>query len=237
MIAGKSFLGIITARGGSKGLPGKNLRPLAGKPLLTWTMEAAKAAQCLDEIMVTTDSEEIARVAREFGVNVPFIRPAELATDEALSNDVVYHALKYYEDQLQRSLDYFILLQPTSPLRTAPDIDNAAAYLMEKQARAVISVSVEEHNPAMRGELPEDMSLHGFIKHELKNTRRQAMPTQYQINGAIYIGETQLFLQDRDLTPDVSSYAYEMEQRRSIDIDSQLDFDIAECLLKSQSSN
>jgi len=234
MIAGKSLLGIITARGGSKGLSGKNLRLLAGKPLISWTLEAARAAECLDEIMVTTDSEDIGQVARDFGASVPFMRPAELSTDDAPSNDVVYHALKYYEDQVERSFDYFVLLQPTSPLRTATDIDGAAAYLIEKQARAVVSVSVIEHNSALINVLPEDASLKGFIKPELKNTRRQDMPVQYRVNGAIYIGETQLFLQDRDFIPEGSSFAYEMEQRRSIDIDSQLDFDIAEYLLMSQ---
>ena len=121
MYQGKTFLTIIPARGGSKGLPGKNIKELCGKPLIAWSIEAGLGSQYIDEVMVTTDSQEIAGVARTFGASVPFLRPDELASDTATSFDVIKHAINFYENVLNKRFDYIVLLEPTSPLRTEAD--------------------------------------------------------------------------------------------------------------------
>ena len=123
MINGKTVIAIIPARGGSKGLPGKNIKPLCGKPLIAWSIEAGLASQYIDEVMVSTDSEEIANIAREFGASVPFLRPVELASDTATTLDAVKHVIEYYENECNRYFDYIVLLEPTSPLREKDDLD------------------------------------------------------------------------------------------------------------------
>jgi len=124
MIEGKRVIGIIPARGGSKGIPGKNIRPVAGKPLIVWSIESAKKSVFLDHVIVSTDNERIAEISEHAGAGVPFVRPAELATDTARSVDVLLHAADWFAERGQR-YDIIVCLQPTSPLRTAMDIDNA----------------------------------------------------------------------------------------------------------------
>ena len=130
MINGKTVIAIIPARGASKGLPGKNIKPLCGKPLIAWSIEAGLGSQYIDEVMVTTDSEKIAGIAREFGATVPFIRPAELASDTATSVDVIRHVLNFYEIKLYKNFEYTVVLEPTSPLRVKEDIDNDIEQLL-----------------------------------------------------------------------------------------------------------
>lgn len=224
------IVAIVPARGGSKGLPRKNVLPLGGKPLIAWTIDAARACPSIDRVIVTTDDEEIAGAARSAGAAVPFLRPAELATDTARSIDVVLHAL----DRLAADgehYDVLVLLQPTSPLRTAGDISAALDLLFTRTAQAVISVCETEHHPYWSNTLPPDGSLAAFLRPELLNTNRQELPVFYRLNGAIYAARCE-YVRARNgfLGPD--SIAYRMPRERSVDIDTMLDFKFAELLLQ-----
>ena len=220
-------IAIIPARSGSKGVRDKNIRPLKGRPLMGWTIEAAVRSGEFDEVMVSTDSEAYAAIAREQGASVPFLRSAETATDTASSWDMVGEVLAGYE-AMGRRFDTFCLLQPTSPLRTAEDIRKAYGLFREKAAFAVVSVCEAEHSPLWRGHLPADGSLNGFVDPEAIR-QRQAGGKFYRLNGAIYIADVQRFAEDRFLYRE-GSYAYVMENARSVDIDSEEDFRIAEIL-------
>ncbi len=229
MYNGRDILAVIPARGGSKGLPGKNIRMLAGKPLIAWSIEAAKASRYVDRLIVSTDSVEIADTAKQWGAEAPFLRPANLATDEAKGMDVVLHALEQL-GPTSSSSSLVLLLQPTSPLRTTDDIDKALEMLEQKEAQAIVSVCQVEHHPWWSNTLPLDGSLADFIRPELRTTNRQSLPIYFRLNGAIYLAnigfikETQSFLGQ-------GCYAYVMPQERSVDIDSLLDFRLVETLL------
>lgn len=229
------FLGLILARGGSKRLPRKNLLPLAGKPLLAWTVEAALAAGQLHRVILSTDDQEIAAIGRAHGAEVPFLRPAELASDTASGLDVILHALRTLADRGQH-YDYLVLLQPTSPLRTAADIDAAIDLLLQKQADAVISVCQTDHPPEWSNTLPDDLSMASFYRPGIRNTRSQDLPRSYRLNGAVYIYNCRRLLDSGSLEMDDNSYAYIMPRERSVDIDSAIDFDIAQLLLQRRAT-
>ena len=224
------IVGIIPARGGSKGLPRKNVLPLQGKPLIAWTIEQAKASRYLDKVIVTTDDEEIASIAKTHGADVPFMRPQELASDTARAIDVIVHALNWIEAH-DEAVDILVLLQPTSPFRTAEDINSAIEVLFLKKARAVISVCETEHHPYWSNVLPEDGSMDGFLKPELANRNRQELPTFYRLNGAIYAADC-AYVRSQQGFFGKQTYAYVMPRERSIDIDAKIDFQFAEFLLQ-----
>lgn len=221
-------IAIIPARSGSKGLPDKNILPLQGKPLLAYSIEAACASGMFDTIHVSTDSSRYADIARDFGADEPFLRSAETSSDTASSEDAIREVLLRYRECGQL-FDTFMLLQPTSPLRTAEDIRSAFRLLEEKQADSVISVCEMEHSPLWANTLPEDGNMAGFIRTE-GNKRRQELETYYRMNGAIYLVKTDFFLRTGSLYGD-KSYAYKMPAGRSADIDGRTDFLIAEALL------
>jgi N-acylneuraminate cytidylyltransferase/CMP-N,N'-diacetyllegionaminic acid synthase len=223
------ILGLIPARGGSKGLPGKNTRPLAGKPLIAWTVEAALAAPSLARVVVTTDDEAIAAVARDAGADVPFLRPAELATDDATMIDVVLHATD--PAVLGEAYDAVCLLQPTTPLRAAEHIEAAVARLRETGGRAVVSVAETEHSPLWENTLPPDGSMAGFLRPEVENVNRQHIPAYYRLNGAIYLARLDFLAEQRGFIAE-GTYAYVMPREASIDIDTLLDFQLAEFLME-----
>ena len=223
-------IAIIPARSGSKGVRDKNIRPLKGRPLMAWTIEAAIQSGEFDEVMVSTDSEAYAAIAREAGAAVPFLRSAETATDTASSWDMAAEVLAGYE-AMGRTFDTFCLLQPTSPLRTAEDIRKAYDLFREKDAFAVVSVCEAEHSPLWCGHLPDDGSMNGFIDPDAIR-QRQAGGKFYRLNGSIYIADTVKFAQNRFLYRE-GSYAYVMPQERSVDIDSEVDFRFAEILAES----
>lgn len=229
MYNNKSFLAIIPARGGSKGIKDKNIINLKGKPLIAYTIDAAKESQVFDEIIVSTDSLKIAEISKSFGAKVPFLRPKELANENAKTVDVIIHALNYYVNK-KIEFDYFMLLQPTSPLRNPKDIKNAVNLLFEKNANSVVSVCETEHSPLWSNTLPDDLSLANFIKQEVKNIPRQELPRYYRINGAIYISNVDFFISEKDFYGE-KSYAYIMPPERSIDIDNLVDLKLAEILL------
>ncbi len=226
-----SNLAIITARSGSKGIRDKNIRLLNGKPLMAYTIESAIKSHWIDEVMVSTDSEKYAAAARKYGADVPFLRSKAASTDTASSKDVILEVLDEYE-KMGKTFDQFVLLRPTSPLRTERNIDQAFQFFRDKGADSVVSVCECEHSPLLSNTLPADLNMAGFIRSE-HNVRRQDLETCYRLNGAIYISKVSTFLQIQTFYGS-NSYAYIMEQNESIDIDSELDFRIAELLLRSQ---
>ncbi len=225
------ILGIITARGGSKRLPEKNILPLAGKPMIAWTLEAALQSQVLSKVVVSTDSEKIAEVAEQWGVSVPWLRPAELASDTATTKSVIEHALAEEEKSGQR-YDAVVILQPTSPLRTAEDIDQAVKHYQKKSAEGVASVSPVDHPPQWINTLPEDCSLKGFLDKSALGKRSQELPQYYRLNGAVSVMCAQAVREKRDFWALERVYAYVMDPMRSVDIDSELDFLVAETILQ-----
>ena len=233
MINGKSVLAIIPARGGSKGLPGKNIKELCGKPLIAWTIEQAKSCDDSDRIVVSTDDEEIAEVAKKYSAEVPFVRPPELASDTATTIDVIFHAINWLKEHEDYRPEYILLLQPTSPLRSGEDINGAIQMLKDKDVRAVVSVCETDHYPWWSNILPADDNMKDFLRPEILNKRRQDLPVFYRLNGAIYLADTDyLREQNSFLGPD--TFAYKMSKERSVDVDSDIDFKLAALLLEEQ---
>ncbi len=234
MYKGKKILGVIPARGGSKGLPGKNIRPLQGKPLVAWSIESGLQTGILDELLVTTDDEEIGAIAKKFGASVPFLRPEELASDSAGTMEVLLHALSYYE-KAGCSFDLLILLQPTSPLRTAEDILNGVDVFFDKNAGAVISVCEVDHHLDWMNKLPENGCMKDFVKKEAHNIPRQQLDKYYRLNGALYVADVKLLELKKSFFTE-NTFAYVMKRERSVDIDELVDFQIADFLLKTNLS-
>jgi len=234
MAANERILGIIPARGGSKRLPFKNLMELGGRPLISYTIEAALKSQYIDELVVSTDDPETARIAAAWGTPVPFLRPAALATDEAGSFEVLRHAVEHFANAGSGGFEYVVMLQPTSPLRTNADIDEAVTFLREREADAVISVCECDHSPLWANTLPEDRSMADFLRDEVKNKRSQDLTVQYRLNGAIYICRTSRMLAEKTLFLKDNIFAFIMPRERSVDIDTMLDLKLCETLLSLQ---
>jgi CMP-N-acetylneuraminic acid synthetase len=223
---------IIPARGGSKRLPGKNILPLAGKPLISYSIEASLGSKYINKTFVTTDSEEIINVIQNYDINI-IRRPEGLSTDTAKTIDVVIHAIQ----QLHEKPDYVVLLQPTSPLRTSKHIDEAFELLKRKSANAVISVCEMDHSPLWANTLPEDLSMEYFLPDSITEKRSQDLPKYYRINGAIYICKTDWLLEEKSFFLKKNIYAYIMSKAESIDIDDELDYLFAEILLNKNNSS
>ena len=232
MIDGKSVVALIPARAGSKRLPGKNIRDLAGKPLIAWTIEAAKACKYIDRVVVSTDDQKVAEIAERYGAEIPFLRPAELASDTASTNDVILHFIKQLNDDRDSIL---VLLQPTSPLRRGLEIDAAMNMLVEKGASGVVSVCECEHNPIWSGMIDGCGSMLDFNKEEFVGVRSQDLPSYHRINGAIYIYSMKSIVDNEGIFYSKDVYAYEMTREMSVDIDTRFDFDCAEMALRGQS--
>ena len=226
-------LAIIPARSGSKGLKDKNIKLLSGKPLLAYTIEAARESGLFDEIMVSTDSQEYADIAKQWGANVPFLRSNELSNDTASSWDAVKEVLERYKN-LGTEFDTVALLQPTSPLRTSNDIIEGYNVMKVKEANFVVGVCEMDHSPLWANTLPEDLSMENFIRPEVVKVPRQNIPTYYRINGALYIVKVDYLMKTPDIYAD-RSFAFVMRKENSIDIDDQLDFTIAEVLISERS--
>jgi CMP-N-acetylneuraminic acid synthetase len=224
------YLAIIPARGGSKRLPRKNILLLQNKPLIYWSIDAALKTQYINEVIVTTDDIEIAEISKKYGAKVPFIRPNELANDTADSVSVVLHVIEYYKSQSVK-IENIILLQPTSPLRTSEDISLAIELFEQKNADSIISVCPTEHSPLWCNTLPEDLSMDNFINPKYKNTRSQDLPIYYRLNGAIYIIKSNILEKEKSFNTSKNSYSYIMSNEKSIDIDTKLDFIIAEQIM------
>ena len=232
MIKGKKLLAVIPARGGSKRLPRKNILNLAGKPLIAWTIETALGSKYIDKLVVSTDDKEIANISNKYGADVPFIRPSRLATDESTTVDVILHLLNELK-KIGDEYDYIMLLQPTSPLRTSQNIDDSVKLMKESNSDAIISVCETEHPPLWCNTLPDDMSMDNFLDDSIKNKRSQDLPTQYRINGAIYIVTTKRLKLENSFFINSNSTAYIMKQDNSIDIDTKDDFHLASIKIES----
>jgi len=225
----KTFLAIIPARSGSKGLEDKNIKDLNGRPMIAYTIEAAINSGIFDDIIVSTDSQVYADIAIKFGATVPFLRPNYLSTDEATTKDMTIYTLNKLEG-CRCKYDYFIILQPTSPLRKSEDIIAAVELLFEKGANSVVSVCESEHSPLYMNTIDESLSIDGFISKNI-SSRRQELSKYYRLNGAIYICKVDYYLNYEDLYNE-KSYAYIMDKKISNDIDDEFDFTLVEYLMK-----
>ncbi|WP_036608815.1 acylneuraminate cytidylyltransferase family protein [Oribacterium sp. P6A1] len=233
MFADKKILALIPARGGSKGIKNKNIVDLCGKPLIAHTIASAKKSSYIDRVIISTDSVDIARVSKDYGAEVPFMRPDELASDIARTVDVVMHAVKYFLD-IGDLFDVLILLQPTQPLRTETDIDGAIELFFEKGEKGLVSVSPVDDNPILIRTIGDNGELKGIL--EMNSTcRRQDMPSYYKVNGCIYINRVE------DLTRQTSfndnPIGYVMESSHSVDIDEPKDLVMAEFFLRKGKEN
>lgn len=221
-------IAIIPARSGSKGLLDKNILSLAGKPLLAHTIEAANKSNIFDYVMVSTDSEYYAEIAKKYGAEVPFLRDAKTSTDTASSWDVTREVLEKLKEE-GKTYDLVTLLQPTSPLRDAKDIQRAIEQFVKKEAKTVISVCEVDHPMEWSFLLDESESMKEYVISPARNMRRQEIPQRYIENGAIYITEVKELLMHGDIYRD-KCFAHVMEKAHSFDIDDEFDFKIVEIL-------
>jgi CMP-N,N'-diacetyllegionaminic acid synthase len=225
MYKNKSIIGVIPARGGSKGIPKKNIKPLAGKPLISWTIEEAKKSKYLDRLILTSDNEEIIKVAKKYGCDVPFVRPSALAGDNTSGIDPIIHALGEIND----TFDYVLVLQPTSPLRNVIDIDTCIEKIIDNNDNSLVSIYETDKSPYWMFILNEGNQLKKLIDEQIPS-RRQDTPDSYSLNGAIYLADTRWFL-DRKSFLNQETKGYIMPKERSFDIDTELDFQICEFLI------
>lgn len=228
-------IAIIPARSGSKGLKNKNIKLLNGKPLIAYSIEAALASGIFEEVYVSTDSQEYANIAMEYGAKVPFLRGETTATDKASSWDVVREALEQYK-KVGKVFDMVTLLQPTTPLRKEEDIRNAYVLYQKNLANAVVSVCEVDHSPLWSNTLPEDHSLTNFISKEVSALSRQELKTYYRINGGIYMVRVSYFMETESIYTS-NCFAYVMDKKQSVDIDDEFDFRMAEAILSMNSTN
>lgn len=225
---------IIPARGGSKGLNGKNIKELLGKPLIAYSIEQAKQSKYIDRVIVSTEDSAIADVSKEYGAEVPFIRPAELATDESGVIGVLLHAVEWIENS-NYDFQILVLLHATTPLRKTEDIDNSIELLAETKADSVFSVAEAYRNPYFNMvEIAKDGKVH-LVKESAFVTRQSAPPV-FDMNASIYVWWIDV-LKKHKKTILGGSKIYIMPRERSVDIDDIMDFSIAEMLLKKEQRN
>ena len=226
-----SVLAVIPARGGSKGVPRKNIKPLGGKPLIAHTIAAALSVFPRQDVVVSTDDEEIAEVSEKYGASVPFIRPVELATDTATSEPVVRHALLHAEESHSTTYDAVLMLQPTSPLRTGEDINRALTLYASGEGDSVVSVIDVEGNHPFRMKRIVGNRLVNYVDQGFWDLRaRQQLPRVYIRSGSIYLVDRNVFLQNKSLIGN-EPLALVMDPSSSINIDSALDFSLAEMIV------
>ncbi|MFT6904709.1 MAG: CMP-N,N'-diacetyllegionaminic acid synthase [Oleiphilaceae bacterium] len=234
MLKGSRVVALIPARAGSKRLVNKNLLPLAGKPLIAWTIEAALNSPEIDEVVVSTDSIDIRQVAIEFGASVPFMRPNVLAQDTATTDDVLLHSI---EELKLSPADVIVLLQPTSPLRGFKDISRALSELNDNNVQGVVSVCECEHSPMWSNTLPESMLMGDFIKEDVAIKRSQDLPVYYRLNGAVYAYRVAYLNKYKRRYYSKLIKASVMSTNNSVDIDNLLDFQFAEFLMQQTKPN
>lgn len=226
----KKFLALIPARAGSKGIKDKNIIDLKGKPLIAYSIEAAKQSKYIDRIVVSTDGEDIASVAKEWGADVPFLRPDYLASDTAKTIDAVLHCIGELEKSGEK-YDYLVLLQPTQPLRQSFHIDEAIEKILESEAQSLASVSKVKEHPVLIRTISENGELINLLNCS-STIRRQDFPDFYRVNGAIYINQINEYLNEQTSLND-NILPYEMAHEYDVDIDEILDLKIAELMLEN----
>jgi CMP-N,N'-diacetyllegionaminic acid synthase len=229
-------LGFIPARANSKGIPGKNFKLLNGKPLIGYTIEEGLKSQ-INRLIVSTDSSEIAKISKDFGAEVPFLRPSELSQDDSVIKDSILQVLKKLKEDEGYEPDIIVLLQPTSPLRTAKHINDCIHLLKEKKVDSILSVSKPMEHPAemVFWDHSGKMLFLSDIFFKEKKIQRQQYPTFLFANGAVYAFQYQSFMEKKSWFGD-KTLPYEMRQIESIDIDSIDDFRIVEALLQVRNS-
>lgn len=230
------MLAIIPARGGSKGLPGKNVRLLAGKPLIAYTIQSALESREVSRVVVSTDSEEIAGIAREYGADIPFMRPAELASDNASAMDTYIYTVDRISNENNTPISEFVVLQPTSPLRMPENIDDAIELFYAKKADSVISMTEEFHPPVWAKRMDSEGRLTNYFDQPDTLANRQVLPTAYMPNGSIYVFRAEILKEKRNYYTE-NTYAYLMPKLRSVDIDDIYDFEFAEYLIRKLHGN
>ncbi|WP_428026084.1 cytidylyltransferase domain-containing protein [Arcobacter sp.] len=228
MYQNKSFLAVVPARGGSKRIPRKNVRNFCGKPLIAWSIEAGLHCKYIDKVVVSSDDEEILKISKNFGAEI-IKRPMVLASDVATTFDALKHTIENIE-----KYDYIVLLQPTSPLRDENHITAAIELLEEKTADAVISVCEMDHSPLWSNILPKDGNMSGFLRDEILNKRSQDLDKYHRLNGAIYICKTDRLLEEKSFILKENIFSYIMDRESSIDIDEEIDFMLAQCIMDSK---
>jgi len=231
MLRGYNIVGIIPARGGSKGILKKNIIKLNNKPLIYYSISEAKKSKLLSSVVVSTENKEIANISKKYNAHV-IKRPKKLATDISQTIDVLKHAVKVFEKIDDLQIDFVVVLQPTSPLRTAKDIDGAISKFLKTKCDSLISVTESSHSPYFTYKLKNNF-LTPILKMPTKSTRRQDMPKTYQINGAIYIANRKLIMKKNTIFGK-KILAYVMSAEKSVDIDSPLDLIVLKYLLKSR---
>lgn len=229
MFGKQKILALIPARGGSKGIKDKNIIPLAGKPLIAYSIEAAKKSKYIDSIVVTTDSEKIAEVAKRYGARVPFLRPVELAADTSKTIDAVLHAIKTLKS-MGENYDTLVLLQPTQPLRTTDDIGKAIELYYEDGENGLVSISPVDDSPLLIRSIGADGKLLNLLSQN-STCRRQDMPNYYKVNGCIYINKIDELNENTSFND--NKVPFIMDKEHSIDIDEMSDLWMAECYLKN----
>ena len=228
----KKTLAIIPARSGSKGVKDKNIKILNNKPLISYTIDTAKKCKFIDYVFVSTDSKKYADISKNFGANVPFLRSKKNSSDNSKSLDVIIEVLDNFKKQ-GMIFDIVILLQPTSPLRNVDDIVKSYNLFFEKKAKAVVSVNKINHPPHWSNTLPNDLSMTNFIDVKHVNKTRQGFSDYFSLNGAIFICKTSILESNLNIFKD-GTFAYVMEKKNSIDIDSEFEFEIAELLIQKK---
>ncbi len=223
MINERKVLALIPARGGSKGIKDKNIREIEGKPLIAYSIEAAKESGYIDDVVITTDSERIKEVGEKHGAWVPFLRPDELASDTATTLDAILHAVRTLKE-MGKEYDILVILQPTSPLRDAADIKGALEKFEANGERSLVTISKVEDHPILVRTLKDDTHMEKLLSVS-STVRRQDMPDYYRVNGAIYINKI-AELNDSTSFND-NEVPYIIENSHAVDIDEPKDLEVA----------
>lgn len=229
MYKGKRVLAVIPARGGSKGIPRKNIKNLSGKPLIGWTIDAAKSSKYIDRLILSSEDDEIIKTAQDLGCEVPFKRPFELAKDKTHGIKPILHALEQ-----SPGYDYVMMLQPTSPLRLTDDIDECIEKIIDEKAKSCVSICEPSKSPYWMYNINLKSELSPILPEFSLIPRRQDLPSVYALNGAIYIAEVNWLQNNRNFISK-ETIGYIMPQERSFDIDTILDFEICEHILSKDS--
>ena len=226
-------LGIIPARSGSKEIPNKNIISVGSKHLISWTISAAKKAKLLDRIIISTDSKKYYSIFEKYNVEIPFLRPKKLSTDQAKSEDVVIHALNWLWKNEKYYPDYVLYLQPTSPMRTSGDIDESIKIAQTKKADSVVSVELSNRHPYFMKKIDSNGLISHYEKQKSLTPRRQELDPIYVLNGAIFLVRTKPFSKSKNWYGG-RCYPYIMPSDRSIEIDSLYDLHVADLLLNEK---
>nr|WP_321267004.1 acylneuraminate cytidylyltransferase family protein [uncultured Sulfurimonas sp.] len=233
MYEGKKVLAIIPARGGSKGLMGKNIKELCSKPLIAWSIESGRKSKYIDEVMVTTDSQEIADISKKYLASVPFLRPAHLASDTATTFEAVKHTIDFYKSEKNMEFDYIVLLEPTSPLRENDDIDKMIKKLISKSDEydSIVSIGEVHEHPSIMQKIVNDEFLESYCKELEMKSRRQDNVAAYFPYGVAYIVKTRSLLEEKTFYTKRNTF-YEIKRYQCYEIDDMYDFLAIENIMK-----